>query len=143
MRFLRLPTRFPNPEMMGQGGINVWTKWVCEETDVMMSQLEEELEAQGGPDDPFNGTGVLQPVQENLFSLPPLVQTPRRQGNPSKHNKPLQDLPRNSQKPEMVNANMNQNQENPPTQGTLCQHSEHLIDLMNSMRSIRNLHIQQ
>ena len=42
--------------MMGQGDINVWTNWVHEETDVTMSQLEEELEAQGDPDDPFNGT---------------------------------------------------------------------------------------
>ena len=34
-----------------------------------MNQLEEELEAQGNPDDPFYGTasGVFQPLQENLY----------------------------------------------------------------------------
>ena len=45
MRFLLLPTRFPSPETMGQGDITVWTNGVCEETDLVMNQLEEELEA--------------------------------------------------------------------------------------------------
>ena len=45
MRFLLLHTRFPSPETMGQGDITVWTKWIREETDVVMHQLEEELEA--------------------------------------------------------------------------------------------------
>ena len=85
MRFLLLPTRFPSPESMGQGDITVWTNWIHEETDVVMSQLEEELEARGDRDDPFNGlaNGVYQPLQEN-FSLPPPVQTPRRRDT-SKH----------------------------------------------------------
>ena len=70
MRFLLLPTRFPCPETMEQGDITVWTNWVREETEVVMNQLEEELEARGDPDDPFNGSanGVFQPLQEN-FSL--------------------------------------------------------------------------
>ena len=55
MRFILLPTRFPSPETMDQGDINVWTNWIHEETDVIMSQLEEEIEATGDPDDPFNG----------------------------------------------------------------------------------------
>ena len=56
-----------------------------------MHQLEEELEAQGDPDDPFNGTanGVFEPLQENLLSLPPPVQMPRRQDNISEHSEPL------------------------------------------------------
>ena len=54
MRFLLLPTRFPSPESMGQGDITVWTNWIREKTEVVMSQLEEEIEAQGDPDDPFN-----------------------------------------------------------------------------------------
>ena len=85
MRFLLLPTRFPSPETMGRGDITVWTNWVREETDIVMSKLEEEMEVQGDPDDPFNGTanGVFQPLQENLLSLPPPVQTPRRQENVS------------------------------------------------------------
>ena len=65
---------------MGQGDITVWINWIHEETNVVMSQLEEELEARGDPDDPFNGSanGVYQPLQGN-FSLPPPVQIPKKQ----------------------------------------------------------------
>ena len=45
MRFLLLPTRFPSPEAMGQGDITVWTNWVRKETEMVMNQLEEGLEA--------------------------------------------------------------------------------------------------
>ena len=43
MRFLILPTHFPRPKSMGQGDIAVWTNWICEETDEIMKQLEEEM----------------------------------------------------------------------------------------------------
>ena len=45
MRFLLLPTRFPSPEKMGQDDITVWMNWVNEETEIVVNQLEEELEA--------------------------------------------------------------------------------------------------
>ena len=45
MRFLILPTRFPRPKSMGQGDIAVWTNWICEETDEIMKQLEEERDS--------------------------------------------------------------------------------------------------
>ena len=82
MRFLVLPTRFPRPESMSQGDTTVWTNWIREETDKIMKQLEEERDSRSDPDDPFNGTanGVFQPLQDPL-SLPPPVQTPKRQGN--------------------------------------------------------------
>ena len=53
---------------MGQGDITVWTNWICEETETVMNQLEEERDARGDPDNPFNGTanGVFQPLQDNL-----------------------------------------------------------------------------
>ena len=90
MRFLLVPTRFPSPESMGQGDVTMWTNWIREETDVIMNQLDEELIARGDPDNPFNGSanGVFQPLREN-FSLPPPVQTPRRQTNKSKHSDSL------------------------------------------------------
>ena len=49
-----------------------------------MKQLEEEKESRSDPDDPFNGTanGVFLPLQDPL-SLPPPVQTPKRQENNS------------------------------------------------------------
>ena len=84
MRFLVLPTRFPRPENMAQGDTSVWTNWIREETDEIMKQLEEERHSRSDPDDPFSGTanGVFQPLQDPL-SLPPPVQTPKRQGNNS------------------------------------------------------------
>ena len=56
MRFLLLPICFPRPESMEQGDITVWINWICEETEVIMNQLEEEEDARSDPDDPFNGT---------------------------------------------------------------------------------------
>ena len=92
MRFLMLPTRFPRPESMGQGDIAVWTNWIREETDEIMKQLEEERDSRSDPDDPFNGTanGVFQPLQDPL-SLPPPVQTPKRQGNNSENSEHFQN----------------------------------------------------
>ena len=86
MRFLILPTCFPRPESMGQGDIAVWMNWIREETDEIMKQLEEERGSRSDPDDPFNGTanGVFLPLQDPL-SLPPPVQTPKRQENNSKN----------------------------------------------------------
>ena len=86
MRFLILPTRFPRPESMGQSDIAVWTNWIREETDEIMKQLEEERDSRSDPDDPFNGTanGVFLPLQD-LLSLPPPVQTPKRQENNSEN----------------------------------------------------------
>ena len=89
MRFLLLPTRFPSPESMGQGDITVWTKWICEETETVMNQ--EEQEARSDPDDPFNSTanGVFQPLQNNLALPPPvqkqLVQIGRKMKLTSRH----------------------------------------------------------
>ena len=117
MQFLLLPTRFPSPKSMGQGDIMVWMKWICEENDAIMSQLEEELEARGDPDDPFNGSAneVYQPLHEN-YSLPPPVQTPRRQDNNSKHSKSSQNLRKNEQRAEITDTNMKQDGVNPQTQ---------------------------
>ena len=98
MRFLSLPTRFPRPECMGQGDITVWTNWICEETEVVMNQLEEKRNARGDPDDPFGGTpsGIFPPLQNEL-ALPPPVQTPRRQENNSKRSDSSRKSPRSNQ----------------------------------------------
>ena len=96
MRFLMLPTRFPRPESMSQGDTTVWTNWIREETDEIMKQLEEERDSRSDPDDPFNGTanGVFQPLQDPL-SLPPPVQTPKRQGNNSEGSEHSQNSRKN------------------------------------------------
>ena len=103
MRFLILPTRFPRPESMGQGDIAVWTNWVREETDEIMKQLEEERDSRSDPDDPFNGTanGVFLPLQ-NPLSLPPPVQTPKRQENNSENTEPSQNSRENVRRQDTV-----------------------------------------
>ena len=103
MRFLILPTHFPRPESMGQGDIAVWTNWIREEMDEIMKQLEEERDSRSDPDDPFNGTanGVFLPLQDPL-SLPPPVQTPKRQENNSKNLEPSQNLRENIGKQNIV-----------------------------------------
>ena len=84
MRFLVFPSHFLRPESMGQGNMAVWTNWIREETNEIMKQLEEERDSRSDLDDPFNGTanGVFLPLQDPL-SLPPPVQTPKRQENNS------------------------------------------------------------
>ena len=90
MRFLLLPIRFPRPESMGQNDVTVWTNWIREETNTVMNQLDEELEARGDPDDPFNGSanGIYQPLPTSL-TLPPPVQTPnnRRDSESREHSR--------------------------------------------------------
>ena len=103
MRFLILPTHFPRPESMGQGDTAVWTNWIREETDEVMKQLEEERDSRSDPDDPFNGTanGVFLPLQDPL-SLPPPVQTPKRQENNNENSEPSQNLQESIRKQNIV-----------------------------------------
>ena len=70
----------------------VWTNWIHEEMDEIMKQLEEERDSRSDLDDPFNGTanGVFLPLQD-LLSLPPPVQTPKRQENNSENTEPSQN----------------------------------------------------
>ena len=103
MRFLILPTRFPKPESMGLGDIAVWTNWIREETDQVIKQLEEERDSRSDPDDPFNSTanGVFLPLQDPL-SLPPPVQTPKRQENNSENSEHSKNLQENVGKQNIV-----------------------------------------
>ena len=144
MRFLILPTRFPRPESMSQGDIAVWTNWIREETDEIMKQLEEERDSRSDPDDPFNGTanGVFQPLQDPL-SLPPPVQTPKRQGNNSEDPEHFQNLHENVGKQNTASRVERRNEMVTPAQGELCEFREHSRELLDPMASIRNLHMQQ
>ena len=145
MRFLLLPTRFPRPESMGQGDITVWTNWIREETETVINQLEEERDARGDPDDPFNGTanGIFQHLQSDLaLALPPPVQTSRRQENGSELSESSRKLPRSGQAT-TAGTNREKNETNDQTQGESHELSEHLLESLDHMRSIRNLHTQQ
>ena len=118
MRFLILPTRFPRPESMGQGDIKVWTHWIREETDEIMKQLEEERDSRSDPDDPFNGTanGVFLPLHD-LLSLPPPVQTPKRQENNSEKSELSQNSRENVGKQNIVRRDDRGNETVTPAQG--------------------------
>ena len=144
MRFIMLPTRFPRPESMSQGHIAVWTNWMREETDKIMKQLEEERDSRSDPDDPFNGTanGVFQPLQDPL-SLPPPVQTPKRQGNNSENLEHFQNSCENVRKHNTVKREERRNEAVIPAQGEPREFQEHSRESLNPMASICNLHIQQ
>ena len=144
MRFLILPTRFPRPESMGQGDIAVWTNWIREETDEIMKQLEEERDSRSDPDDPFNGTanGVFLPLQDPL-SLPPPVQTPKRQENNSENSELSQNSRENVGKQNIVRRDDRGNEAVTPVQGESREFQEHSRESPDPMASIRNLHIQQ
>ena len=144
MRFLVFPTRFPRPESMSQGDTTVWTNWIREETDEIMKQLEEERDSRSDPDDPFNGTanGVFQPLQDPL-SLPPPVQTPKRQGNNSEDSEHSQNSRKNVRKHNTVSREERRNETVTSAQGGPREFREHSRDSLDLMESIRNLHMQQ
>ena len=142
MRFLILPTCFPRPESMGQGDIAVWMNWIWEETDQVMKQLEEERDPRSDPDDLFNGTanGVFLPLQDPL-SLPPPVQTPKRQE--SKNPEPSQNSRENVGKQNIASRGERTNEAVTPMQGEPRKFREHSRESLHPMASIRNLHIKQ
>ena len=122
MRFLILPTCFPRPESMGQCDIAVWKNWIREETDKIMKQLEEERDSRSDPDDPFNGTanGVFEPLQDPL-TLPPPVQTPKRQVNSSEDLEHFQNSRENLENRNTVKREEKRNEAITPVQGELRQ----------------------
>ena len=144
MRFLILPMRFPKPESMGQGDIAVWTNWIREETDEIMKQLEEERDSRSDPDDPFNGTanGVFLPLQGPL-SLPPPVQTPKREENNSENSEHSQNSRKNMGKQISASGVEKRNDMVTPAQGEPREFREHSQESLDPLASICNLHIQQ
>ena len=109
-----------------------------------MNQLDEELIARGDPDDPFNrsANGVFHPLQDN-FSLPPPVQTPRRQEGASESGEHLRKSPRTTSGLQQNSAEMKKGINIGSMQGVNRKLSEHSLVSLYPMRSIRNLHIQQ
>ena len=129
---------------MGQGDIAVWTNWIREETDEIMKQLEEERDSRSDPDDPFNGTanGVFQPLQD-LLSLPPPAQTPKRQGNNSEDSEHFQNSREYVGKQNTVSKVEKRNETVTPAQREPREFREHSRESLDPMASICNLHIQQ
>ena len=129
---------------MSQGDIAVWMNWIRGETDEIMKQLEEERDSRTDSDDQFNGTanGVFQPLKD-LLSLPPPVQTPKRQGNNSEDSEHFQNSRENVGKQNTAKREERRNEAVIPAQGEPREFREHSRESLDPMASIRNLHIQQ
>ena len=126
---------------MSQGDITVWTDWIREET--VMNQLDEELEARGDPEDPFNSSAnevdLYQPLPMNL-SLPPPVQTPRRQ-DVSEHREHSQNSLRRERKVwRVTNTNPNPQKVEPKNQmqAVRCKSEEDSLELLDPMSCSSN-----
>ena len=111
---------------MEQGDFAVWTNWIRVEMEEIMKQLEEERDFRSDPDDPFNGTanGAFLPLQD-LLSLPPPVQTPKRHDNNSENRKPSQNLWEDVRRQNTVRRDERTKKAVTPTQGEPCKFGEY------------------
>ena len=68
MRVLPLPRNFPEPQSMGQSLVPTWIRWIREESERIVSELEEEIKRRNDPDDPFDGTasGIYEPLEHGM-----------------------------------------------------------------------------
>ena len=54
MRVLPLPKNFLEPQSMRQSPVPAWIRWIREESEKIVSDLEEEIKRRNDPDDPFD-----------------------------------------------------------------------------------------
>ena len=80
MRVLHLPKNFPDPQSMRQSPVPTWIKWIREESERIVKDLEEEMKPRNDPDDPFDGTasGIFNPLE--FDTRPPLIPLPEQKG---------------------------------------------------------------
>ena len=102
-----------------------------------MNQLEEEKDARSDLDDPFNGTanGVFLLLQDPL-SLPPPVQTPRRNEHISEHRETFQNSWESIREVIRAGRDKTENDAVTPTQGEPRELREHSRESLDPMRSI-------
>ena len=99
MRTLGMPQHFPSPQHMKNCTIQVWTTWIREESNALLTAIDEEVAMKADPDDPFDGTasGIFAPLrQENQGQVQAAVE-PRldesRSRNTNIQNNRLVDIP--------------------------------------------------
>ena len=56
MRTLELPQRFPLPQNMKNSPVETWVQWIRDESNKLISAIDEEIARRQDPDDPFDGT---------------------------------------------------------------------------------------
>ena len=65
MRTLGLPKHFPHPQNMKDSSVTTWITWVREESNELITAIDEEVTKRQDPDDPFDGTasGIFLPLR--------------------------------------------------------------------------------
>ena len=81
MRTLELPERFPLPQNMKNNPVATWVQWIRDESNKLITAIDEEILRHQDPDDPFDGTasGIFPPLQ-NIDELQQGT-TPKAQSN--------------------------------------------------------------
>ena len=156
MRSMPLPTRFPNPQMMGQASITAWTSWIRTETNQIMMTVEEEIQRAGDPDDPFHGTvgGIFAPppTQQPTTSsstehlaLPPPTHTPKQQGNKQGTTSTTEGIEYSIQSPQTHarNGEGGTRQSVDLAQASANEGIEHSIHSHDTKDTIKQMHVQQ
>ena len=77
MHVLPLPKNFLEPQSMRQSPVPAWIRWIREESEKIVSDLEEEIRRRNNPDDPFDGTasGIFEPLEHDTRT--PLIPLPK------------------------------------------------------------------
>ena len=62
---------------MRQSPVPAWIRWIREESEKIVSDLEEEIRRRNDPDDPFDGTasGIFEPLEHDTRT--PLIPLPK------------------------------------------------------------------
>ena len=64
MHSLVIPTRFPQPQNMKDSSISTWVTWIRDESNGIITEIDEEIARRQDPDDPFDRTasGIFAPL---------------------------------------------------------------------------------
>ena len=91
MRPLGLPQRFPEPQSMRNCATSTWITWIREESNDLITAIDEEKSKMRDPDDPFNGTagGIFGPLQHEEEQE--VHQQQNKSGHQRYHNEPQTD----------------------------------------------------
>ena len=91
MRPLGLPQHFPEPQSMRNCAMSTWITWIREESNELITAIDEEKLRMRDPDDPFNGTagGIFGPLQHEEEQE--VHQQRNTSGHQRYHNEPQTD----------------------------------------------------
>ena len=72
MRTLGLPNRLPQPQNMKDSSVATWITWIRDESNELITAIDEEVTKKQDPDDPFDGTasGIFLPLQHGNEAPP-------------------------------------------------------------------------